>query len=93
MPSLAGIKETAYSGLGKAASAVGLETKLSEDNSEASNDVSHLCPKLTFQQRITGFGVCFLLGYLITFGSFSLFIRLILGNPIPFVVVYCTYTL
>ncbi len=89
MPSLASIKDTAYSGIGKAASAVGLETKLSEDNSEASNDVSHLCPKLTFQQRITGFGVCFLLGYLITFGSFSLFIRLVLGNPIPFVVVYC----
>jgi hypothetical protein len=93
MPSLADIKDKAALGIGKAASAVGLETKLSEDISEASNNETQLCPKLTFQQRIMGFGICFLLGYLITFGSFSLFIRLVLGDPIPFVVVYCKQSL
>ena len=35
-----------------------------------------------------GFGICFSLGYLITFTSFSFFIDLIEGNPIPFVMIY-----
>ena len=37
-----------------------------------------------------GFGICFGTGYLITFLSFSFFIQLVEGDPLPFV---CVYTL
>jgi len=35
-----------------------------------------------------GFGACFSLGYLIQFLSFTFFIELIEGDPVPFVVLY-----
>eukprot|EP00581_Thalassiosira_minuscula_P011993 CAMPEP_0183730420 /NCGR_PEP_ID=MMETSP0737-20130205/32761_1 /TAXON_ID=385413 /ORGANISM="Thalassiosira miniscula, Strain CCMP1093" /LENGTH=204 /DNA_ID=CAMNT_0025962907 /DNA_START=281 /DNA_END=895 /DNA_ORIENTATION=+ len=62
-----------------------------DDQSEASSivdDVSEYCPKLTFHQRIMGFGICFTCGYLMTFMSFRLFIKLVEGNPAPFVFLY-----
>jgi hypothetical protein len=39
-------------------------------------------------QRMMGFGICFGAGYLITFMSFSFFVQLVEGDPVPFVVVY-----
>jgi hypothetical protein len=39
-------------------------------------------------QRMMGFGICFGSGYLITFMSFSFFVQLVEGDPVPFVVVY-----
>ena len=39
-------------------------------------------------QRIMGFGICFTCGYLMTFMSFRLFIKLVEGNPAPFVFLY-----
>mmetsp|Transcript_44281 Transcript_44281/g.79436 ORF Transcript_44281/g.79436 Transcript_44281/m.79436 type:complete len:241 (-) Transcript_44281:132-854(-) len=66
-----------------------------DDNSDAQSEsssivdeVSEFCPKLTFQQRIMGFGICFTCGYLMTFMSFRLFIKLVEGNPAPFVFLY-----
>mmetsp|Transcript_19076 Transcript_19076/g.28773 ORF Transcript_19076/g.28773 Transcript_19076/m.28773 type:complete len:184 (+) Transcript_19076:49-600(+) len=47
-----------------------------------------ICPELTYQQRIIGFGTCFLLGYLITFASFHRLIEMIEGNPVPFATMY-----
>jgi len=38
--------------------------------------------------RIMGFGICFTCGYLMTFMSFRLFIKLVEGNPAPFVFLY-----
>ena len=35
-----------------------------------------------------GFGICFTCGYLMTFASFRLFIKLVEGNPAPFVFLY-----
>ena len=35
-----------------------------------------------------GFGICFTCGYLMTFMSFRLFIKLVEGNPAPFVFLY-----
>ena len=35
-----------------------------------------------------GFGICFTCGYLMTFMSFRLFIKLVAGNPAPFVFLY-----
>jgi len=39
-------------------------------------------------QRIMGFGITFTCGYLMTFMSFRLFIKLVEGNPAPFVFLY-----
>mmetsp|Transcript_486 Transcript_486/g.1107 ORF Transcript_486/g.1107 Transcript_486/m.1107 type:complete len:240 (+) Transcript_486:147-866(+) len=78
-------------------SGLGLPTpQASDDNSDAGSDassrmldeVSELCPKLTYHQRIMGFGICFTCGYLMTFMSFRLFIKLVEGNPAPFVFLY-----
>ncbi|KAL7461431.1 hypothetical protein ACHAXS_001850, partial [Conticribra weissflogii] len=38
--------------------------------------------------RVMGFGICFTCGYLMTFMSFRLFIKLVEGNPAPFVFLY-----
>lgn len=40
------------------------------------------------KQRIYGFFLCFGIGYLLTFASFHLLIKLALGNPAPFVFMY-----
>jgi len=52
------------------------------------DEVSEICPKLTYHQRIMGFGITFACGYLMTFMSFRLFIKLVEGNPAPFVFLY-----
>mmetsp|Transcript_4616 Transcript_4616/g.6954 ORF Transcript_4616/g.6954 Transcript_4616/m.6954 type:complete len:252 (-) Transcript_4616:148-903(-) len=73
---------------------LGIPVATSEDDSEAPSEssmideVSELCPKMTFQQRVMGFGICFTCGYLMTFMSFRLFIKLVEGNPAPFVFLY-----
>ncbi|KAJ1454349.1 Got1/Sft2-like family-domain-containing protein [Pelagophyceae sp. CCMP2097] len=46
------------------------------------------CPKLTYQQRLIGFCLCFALGILIELGSFFRIVELIGGNPKPFAVCY-----
>mmetsp|Transcript_9026 Transcript_9026/g.20991 ORF Transcript_9026/g.20991 Transcript_9026/m.20991 type:complete len:250 (-) Transcript_9026:74-823(-) len=63
----------------------------SDAQSEASSmmdEVADYCPKMTYQQRITGFAISFTCGYLMTFMSFRLFIKLVEGNPAPFVFLY-----
>jgi hypothetical protein len=35
-----------------------------------------------------GFGICFSVGYIITFSSFKHFVQMIAGNPVPFAVTY-----
>ena len=46
MPSIASLKESASSGLQKAAKSVGIETK----ESDAVDELSDMCPKLSYQQ-------------------------------------------
>mmetsp|Transcript_3858 Transcript_3858/g.7649 ORF Transcript_3858/g.7649 Transcript_3858/m.7649 type:complete len:236 (+) Transcript_3858:69-776(+) len=81
----------------KAASGLGIPSTRSVDSAESGgvsesssmvDEVSEYCPKLTYQQRIMGFGICFTCGYLMTFMSFRLFIKLVEGNPAPFVFLY-----
>mmetsp|Transcript_8519 Transcript_8519/g.10774 ORF Transcript_8519/g.10774 Transcript_8519/m.10774 type:complete len:188 (+) Transcript_8519:157-720(+) len=84
---LASVREKASKSINRAAGAMGIETKSSEDNT-ALDEMAELCPKLTYQQRITGFVSCWCIGYVITFMSFNFFIDLIEGNPVPFVVLY-----
>jgi len=45
-------------------------------------------PALTYKERMQGFGACFIVGYVITFSSFSRFVHLLEGKPVPFVFVY-----
>lgn len=40
------------------------------------------------KQRVIGFATCFTIGYLMTFMSFRLFVKLVEGNPAPFVFLY-----
>mmetsp|Transcript_30073 Transcript_30073/g.46010 ORF Transcript_30073/g.46010 Transcript_30073/m.46010 type:complete len:185 (-) Transcript_30073:192-746(-) len=87
MPDLSSIKEKAARGMNRAANAVGIERTNTQD-SNTMDEIAEFCPKLTYQQRMIGFGSCFVLGYLITFTSFNYFEDLILGNPVPFVLVY-----
>lgn len=61
---------------------------IQQSEPDALDELSEYCPKLSFQQRVSGFCICFSVGYLITFGSFSLFIELVEGNPIPFAMTY-----
>ncbi len=90
MPNIASIKEKATAGISRAASAVGIERNNSRDP-DALDEISEFCPKLSYQQRMIGFGICFVVGYLITFTSFNYFIDLVEGRPVPFVVVYSEY--
>lgn len=84
---ISAIKSKASAGINKAATAVGIQRTATED-SNALDELSEFCPKLTYQQRLIGFGACFVIGYLITFLSFNYFIDLIEGNPVPFVLIY-----
>eukprot|EP00571_Detonula_confervacea_P007253 CAMPEP_0172330950 /NCGR_PEP_ID=MMETSP1058-20130122/61669_1 /TAXON_ID=83371 /ORGANISM="Detonula confervacea, Strain CCMP 353" /LENGTH=202 /DNA_ID=CAMNT_0013048187 /DNA_START=1057 /DNA_END=1665 /DNA_ORIENTATION=- len=85
--------------MGKASDSVktglGIPIANADDNSDAQSEsskmldeVSEFCPKLTYHQRIMGFGITFTCGYLMTFMSFRLFIKLVEGNPAPFVFLY-----
>lgn len=80
---LESVKQKAATSFNAAKSAVGLQTEKSQVE-----ELAEICPNLTWNQRIWGFGICFLLGYLITFMSFNFFARLIDGDPAPFVIVY-----
>jgi len=60
----------------------------SEDPEPQVDDGEKWFPTLTYKERMMGFGACFIVGYVITFSSFSRFVHLLEGNPIPFVSVY-----
>ena len=59
-----------------------------ENSASWSEELSHYCPQLTFQQRLIGFFTSFGLGYLIAFFSFRFFIKLVEGHPMPFCINY-----
>lgn len=84
---LATVREKAASSIKKAKSAVGI-TVPEENNTSMRDEMAEMCPQLTYQQRMAGFGVCFSLGWLISILSFNFFEDLILGNPVPFVIIY-----
>lgn len=95
-PTLDGIKQASFGALDKAKLMVGLknadqieeESQSDRSNSFVESAADLLCPELTFQQRLIGFGACFTLGYLITFMSFKFFVELIEGNAVPFALNY-----
>ncbi|CAB9522932.1 SFT2 domain containing [Seminavis robusta] len=64
------------------------ESQTSETSSRLEEFTDSFCPKLTFQQRLIGFGVSFGIGYLITCMSFKFFIELVEGHPVPFALNY-----
>lgn len=83
---LSSVREKASKTINKAKSAVGMSVP--EEEKTTLDEVADMCPQLTYQQRIIGFGTCFTIGYLITFMSFQFFEQLIAGNPVPYVVIY-----
>mmetsp|Transcript_41560 Transcript_41560/g.97263 ORF Transcript_41560/g.97263 Transcript_41560/m.97263 type:complete len:177 (-) Transcript_41560:727-1257(-) len=66
--------------------------KLSTDDSapavDEGGDNDGFFSALSYQERLMGFGACFIVGYVITFSSFSRFVHLLEGNPVPFVSIY-----
>ena len=57
---------------------------------KAASTNDSLCPSLSYQTRVIGFCACFIAGCVLTLLSFTNFVALINGNPVPFV---CMYTL
>ena len=55
---------------------------------EEEDDLGALFPELSFKERLTGFGVCLLFGFLITLSSFGSFAQLLAGRPLRFAVLY-----
>mmetsp|Transcript_19383 Transcript_19383/g.23092 ORF Transcript_19383/g.23092 Transcript_19383/m.23092 type:complete len:186 (+) Transcript_19383:108-665(+) len=88
MSALSSVRDKASNSIKRAGSAIGIRSSESSLDNGISDEMSEFCPKLTYQQRIYGFGTCFVVGYLITFLSFSFFVRLLEGNPLPFVFLY-----
>jgi len=55
---------------------------------ELESEVCGVLPSLTYTQRLTGCLCCMTLGFLLTFGSFMRFSKLLQGDPIPFVTTF-----
>lgn len=79
------LRDKASKTVTRAKSAVGMKTN---EEPTVVEEVSEFCPKLTYKERLYGFGFCFTIGYLITFMSFKFFEDLIAGNPVPYVILY-----
>mmetsp|Transcript_15702 Transcript_15702/g.21818 ORF Transcript_15702/g.21818 Transcript_15702/m.21818 type:complete len:199 (+) Transcript_15702:1190-1786(+) len=89
MPTFDSFRESSTRLMNSAKTKMGMEIERQpSEDSDMLEDISEFCPKLSFQQRVIGFCCCFALGYLITFTSFSFFVQLMAGNPVPFVMVY-----
>ena len=50
------------------------------------NEMCEMCPTLTFQQRLIGFGVCLVCGYLLSFLSTTMVLS---GDLGAFALIYC----
>ncbi|CAM9303058.1 unnamed protein product [Laminaria digitata] len=50
------------------------------------NEMCAMCPSLTFQQRLIGFGICLVCGYLLSFLSTFMVIS---GDLTSFALLYC----
>lgn len=50
------------------------------------NEMCEMCPSLTFQQRLIGFGICLVSGYLLSFLST---ISVVSGDLTSFALIYC----
>ncbi|CEM24104.1 unnamed protein product [Vitrella brassicaformis CCMP3155] len=46
------------------------------------------CPRLTFQERLIGFCMCFIAGWIVSFVSFGSFAQMLTGHPTRFAVGY-----
>uniref|UniRef100_A0A7S3AWZ9 Vesicle transport protein n=1 Tax=Haptolina ericina TaxID=156174 RepID=A0A7S3AWZ9_9EUKA len=70
--------------LDRAQRAVGLqpEPSIREDV------INGICPSLTFQQRLYGFAICWVLGTIICISSMFSFGKLVNGHPAPFAIAY-----
>ncbi|KAG5185248.1 Got1/Sft2-like family-domain-containing protein [Tribonema minus] len=64
------------------------EAPLKTRAEELEEYVCSFCPSLTYKQRLIGFGVCLTLGFILTFGALFRIVRLVAGNPLPFVINY-----
>lgn len=50
--------------------------------------IASLFPSLTLKERVVGFGICVLLGFLISISAFGSFSDLLLGYPARFAILY-----
>lgn len=66
----------------RARSAVGMPSTRTE------RAIDTVCPSMTFKQRCYGFGIAFVIGCLLSFGSVIYFHQLLAGRPAPFAINY-----
>eukprot|EP00752_Nemacystus_decipiens_P002201 g2094.t1 len=57
-----------------------------EQEPTLANEMCEMCPSLTFQQRLIGFGICLVCGYLLSFLST---ISVVSGDLTSFALIYC----
>jgi len=68
-------------------------TKVKESKTAASwilgssetEDNDSICPAMTLRDRLIGFSVCMVIGYIFSAQSTVKFVKLLAGNPVPFV--------
>ncbi|GMI13514.1 hypothetical protein TrVE_jg11287 [Triparma verrucosa] len=58
------------------------------DSITGDSENDSICPKMSYTTRFYGFCGCFAFGWLITMMSFSRFVHLLRGEPVPFVLMY-----
>ena len=68
-------------------SSVRSETNVNYENNEEEK-TSTICASLTLTERLIGCFSCIIAGYIISIGSFVRFLKLLTGNPTPFVVMW-----
>ena len=70
-------------------SAFGIEPKPKTKRQELEDACCDtVCPKLTYRQRLYGYGSCFGGAFLLSIGSWMRLVDLVHGNPTPFVVFF-----
>lgn len=64
------------------------EAGLSPHQSRLKEEFDNLCPSLSYQERLAGCLICFLMGFLLSIGSTFRLAKLVHGNPGPFAIAY-----
>tara|TARA_B110000971_G_C20001294_1_gene496971 strand:+ start:563 stop:796 length:234 start_codon:yes stop_codon:yes gene_type:complete len=54
----------------------------------ATEEILSMCPKLTYEQRFWGFCGTYFCGAFLTLLSFGNFMKMLRGDPVPFVFMY-----
>lgn len=72
----------------KQAKAMFVVEKKKEWYEELEEEFCAFCPTMSYEQRLSGFIICMILGFIISMGSLFRLGQLLVGNPTPFATMY-----